>query len=190
MREQASEEVAMKFDQEYDVVEVGKLEEHPQNPRVGNVDVIDESMEVNGWYGAVVAQKSTGFILAGNHRFRVAKERGAKTIPVIYRDVDDETAIRILLVDNKSADAGGYDEALLAELLEGLETLDGTGYGLGALEDGESPGEGEEGLEEGVPEDRYEPSYGVMVVCTDEDHQREVFDSLSEEDYELRVVAV
>ena len=186
----------MRVDQEYEVVAVGKLKEHPQNPRIGDVAVIDESIEANGWYGAVVAQKSTGYILAGNHRFRVAKARGAKEVPVIWRDVDDEAALRILLVDNKAADSGTYDEELLGELLSGLSSLDGTGFDLSAVEAAEGPLEGERGLEEGlpdegaIPDDVYTPSYGVMVVCKDEPDQQRVYEKLEKLGLELRVVAV
>lgn len=183
----------MKLEQEYEIVAVDDLKEHPQNPRRGDVEVIGESMDANGWYGVVVAQRSTGFILAGNHRYRVAKSKGAERVPVIWKEVDDQTALRILLADNKTADAGEYDEETLTELLSGLETLEGTGYGLAALEGAEESLEGENGAGEGsedpVPEDVYEPSYGVMVVCEDEAHQERVFAALSD-DYELRVVAV
>lgn len=181
----------MEVDQEYELVPVGKLREHPQNPRRGVVEVIDESIEANGWYGAVVAQRSTGYILAGNHRFRVAKKRGAKEIPTIWRDVDDEAAVRILLVDNKSADAGGYDEELLDELLSGLETLDGTGYGFD-LDDllPEEGAEGEEEVEEEVPDDQYTPQYAVIVICADEAHQEKTYEELVGAGHEVRVVAV
>ena len=183
----------MEVDQEYELVPVGKLREHPQNPRRGVVEVIDESIEANGWYGAVVAQRSTGYILAGNHRYRVAKKRGAKEIPTIWRDVDDDAAIRILLVDNKSADAGSYDEELLDELLSGLETLDGTGYGFDL--DDLLPEAGEEGEEEGegegeVPDDQYTPQYAVIVVCADEAHQEKTYEELVGAGHEVRVVAV
>lgn len=184
----------VEFDQEYELVEVDRLKEHPQNPRRGVEDAIDESIEVNGWYGAVTAQKSTGYILAGNHRYRVAVRRGAEMVPTIWRDVDDETALRILLADNRTADLGEYDEELLTELLEGLETLDGTGYGLAAVEAAEEAEKAERGPGEvpadEVPDDKYEPQYGVMVVCLDEADQERIYEKLSLEGYKLRVVAV
>lgn len=179
----------LKFDQEYEVVAVDRIQEHPQNPRKGVVEAIEDSIDENGWYGAVVVQKSTGYILAGNHRYRAAVKKGAKEIPVIYRDVDDETAIRILLADNKTAELGGYDEELLSELLSGLETLDGTGWGLTPVEESEESPEPEDGPEE-VPEDKYAPSYGVIVVCEDEGHQEKVYEELQEAGHQVRVVAV
>lgn len=183
--------MAVAIDQTYEVVRIDgdydPLKEHPKNPKKGDEELIDESIEENGWYGAVTVQRSTGYIIAGNHRYRVAKRKGAKELPVIWKDVDDETALKILLVDNKSSDAGDYDEALLEELLDGLENLKGTGYVLvSAQEQIESdasptppgePGDVNPGVldPDDIPDDQYTPQYGVMVVCKSESHQADVY---------------
>jgi hypothetical protein len=116
--------------QRYDpAVPIGQLIEHPENPRKGQVDLIGESITANGFYGAVYVQESTGRVIAGNHRLRAARAVGEATLPVIYLDVDDERARRILLVDNRAGDKAGYDDTLLAELLAGFDgDLSGTGY--------------------------------------------------------------
>lgn len=176
---------SMEIQQEYEVIRIdGRhdlLKEHPQNPNLGKIEVIEESIDVNGWYGAVIAQKSTGYILAGNHRYRVAKERGAKELPVIWKDVDDETALKILTVDNKSTRDGEVDEAKLEELLASLETLDGSGYVLASLQEQiEDEANGAEAKAEpapdaldpdDIPDDVHVPEYGIMVLCTDEADQ-------------------
>lgn len=119
-------------DQEYDVVALDALRPHPKNPRRGNVESIAESVSVNGFYGAVVAQRSTGYILAGNHRWKAASSAGMSSIPVIWLDCDDDAAHRILLVDNRTNDVAGYDNTALAEVLSQLALTDaalaGTGY--------------------------------------------------------------
>jgi DNA modification methylase len=125
-------------------VPTGDLKPHPKNPRKGNVGVIADSIRANGFYGAVVAQKSTGHILAGNHRWRAAQEAGMPDVPVLWVDVDDERALRILLADNRTSDVATNDPAVLAELLAGLPDLTGTGYqpdDLKSLLDGISPPE-------------------------------------------------
>ena len=126
-------------DQEYHLVRVDDLSPHPDNPRRGNVTAIGESMDDNGFYGALVAQKSTGHILAGNHRWMAAKEAGLDVLPVIWVDVDDERAKRILLADNRTNDLATYDESGLLELLEGLaltpDELAGTAFDDDALDD-------------------------------------------------------
>ena len=61
-------------------------------------------------------------------------ELGWTEIAATFVDVDEEQAKRIVLVDNRSNDLAGYDDGLLAELLEELPDLDGTGYDLAALD--------------------------------------------------------
>lgn len=96
------------------------------------MEKIGASIETNGFYGTIVAQKSTGYVLAGNHRLLAAKAAGAKTLDVAWVDVDDDRALRIMLVDNKSSDDASNDEAALGALLEELSAtelqLDGTGF--------------------------------------------------------------
>ncbi|WP_431928561.1 ParB/RepB/Spo0J family partition protein [Nonomuraea jabiensis] len=114
--------------QEYRMVAVGDLEPHPDNPHRGDVDVIVQSIKKHGFYGSVVAQKSRMRIVAGEHRWRGARKAGLKHVPTVIIDVDDETAQRIMLADNRLAEYGEYDDAKLAELLQGLPDLDGTGW--------------------------------------------------------------
>lgn len=140
------------------LVPVEELLPHPKNPRRGDIPVIAESIRENGFYGAVMVQLSSSRILAGEHRWRALQELYAAgetvrlvnandegeleyeelprgQIPALYLDVDDETALRILLVDNRGADVAGYDEAALAEILGGMDALEGTGYSVDDLED-------------------------------------------------------
>lgn len=108
---------------------VDKLIVHPNNPRVGNVDLIAESIENNGWFGTVVAQRSTGYVLAGNHRLMAAKTLGMTEVPVYWVDVDDATATRILLADNRTTELGFYDNDRLVSVLQSTDgDLIGTGW--------------------------------------------------------------
>jgi DNA modification methylase len=126
------------INKDLELVPVGELKLHPRNPRRGDVGLIQESILANGFYGAVVAQKSTGYVLAGNHRLKAAIEAGMEKVPVIWVDVDDERAVRILLADNRTSDIAGYDDRQLAELLKELNALPdrllGTGYDSDALD--------------------------------------------------------
>lgn len=115
----------------YEEVSIAVLSEHPRNPNQGDIGAIHTSIEANGFYGAVVAQKSSGYILAGNHRYRAAKQAGASTIPVIWLDVDDRQATKILLADNRTAELAHRDEESLSKILQELAAEDdllGTGY--------------------------------------------------------------
>tara|TARA_R110000824_G_scaffold188170_2_gene369508 strand:- start:1168 stop:1740 length:573 start_codon:yes stop_codon:yes gene_type:complete len=105
---------------------------HPDNPRQGDIGAIIESIEANGWFGTLVAQCSTGHVLAGNHRLQAASHLDIDKVPVHWVDVDDEAALRILLADNRTSDLATNDDAVMAELLTTLATTDiglpGTGY--------------------------------------------------------------
>lgn len=118
-------------EQTYRIAELSELREHPENPRQGDVGAIVTSVEANGFYGALIVQKSTSYVLAGNHRLKALRAQGAKRVPIIERDVDDRTAMRILLGDNRTADLATYDEDKLLELLlkaADEDNLVGTGY--------------------------------------------------------------
>lgn len=113
-----------------DNVEPKALREHPRNPNRGDLDAIEDSVRHNGFYGALVAQRSTGYILSGNHRWKVAQRLGLATVPVIYIDVDDDRALRILLADNRTSELAHRDPTTLLEL---LDELDATKDGLAGL---------------------------------------------------------
>jgi len=125
--------------QEYELVPIGAIQPHPRNVNVGDVEAIVESIRANQFFGACLVQRSSGNILAGKHRWLAAKECGLEMIPVIWTDVDDATALRMVLVDNRSCRIGIDDPALLAELLQEIQadagTLLGTGFDEAALDE-------------------------------------------------------
>jgi ParB-like chromosome segregation protein Spo0J len=116
---------------EVDEADVRSLIRHPLNPREGDVGAIAASIQRNGWFGTVVVQRSTNYVLAGNHRLEAAKMLGYETVPVYWVDVDDDTAKRILLADNRTSDLASYNLEQLAEVLKDLaltDDLEGTGW--------------------------------------------------------------
>lgn len=117
-------------------VALSSLKLHPENARRGNVRAIAESIDANGVYKPLIVQKSTRFILAGNHTYLAAKKSKLKRIDVYFVDVDDAAARRILVADNGTARDGGFDDDKLRSLLETIGTnggLGGTGYDEGFL---------------------------------------------------------
>ena len=186
----------------YELVDVGKIKPHPRNPRRGDLDALKDSVYANGFYGACVVQRSTGHILAGNHRFLAGKARGMKAVPVIWVDVDDDRALRILLADNRTADLADYDNAALAELLRDVEQ--GSGSYIGTGFDGAAVNELLEslGIETNLPGDGKNNgrpaaqrgkktltaglSYRVVVDCESEDHQAELLERFEGEGLKCR----
>ena len=121
-----------------ELVSLDALELHPDNPRQGDLGAIVTSIETNGWFGTLVAQRSTRRVLVGNHRLRAAQLVGLEEVPVHWIDVDEATARRILLADNRTSDLADYDRQDLAALLrEAAEADDllGTGFDAEDLDD-------------------------------------------------------
>lgn len=113
-------------------VPIDTLKPHPQNDNLGDTNAIAESIEANHFYGAVMVQESTRTIIAGEHRWKAAQHQGAISIPVVWANVDDETALSILTADNRVGDLGSTNQKKLLKLLKKLSTtktkLGGTGY--------------------------------------------------------------
>lgn len=121
-------------------VPVGKLKVFPGNPRVGDKKAIAQSLETNGQFAPIVVQRSTDYVLAGNHTYLAASEELQWThIKAVYVDVDDHMAKRIVAAANRTAMLGGFNDYLLADLLQDIADddmgLEGTGYDDAYLED-------------------------------------------------------
>lgn len=170
-------------------VPIDTLVPHPLNPRQGDVGAIGESIEENGWYGALVVQKSTQHILRGNHSTQAASQHGADWVPVLELDCDDETALSILLVDNRSADLATYNDPMLLDVLEALaraNKLAGTGY------DGDNIDELRKILNEAPPVTSSQlggVAYRIVIECDDEQHQAELLAKLQADGIDARAIA-
>ncbi|NKS98754.1 hypothetical protein GS498_20170, partial [Rhodococcus hoagii] len=114
---------------------VSDLVGYPGNARKGDVDLIAESLHKLGQYRPIVVTVAarprpaprTSYWRA-NHRCRPPRSSAGPTVDVHFVDVDDDTAARIVLVDNRSNDKAAYDNQALADLLQGLPDLDATGF--------------------------------------------------------------
>lgn len=150
---------------------------HPDNPNEGDIGKIVESIETNGWYGVIYRQRSTGYVLAGEHRIRAGAMCGMPELPVQWVNADDRRAAKILLIDNAGARAGAWNDSELAEMLSMLavddEGLAGTGF------DGDDLDDLLKLLEDLPPEPKERaPSYKVTVKCRDDEHRQQVLAQL------------
>lgn len=110
-------------------VKIDALKLHPDNPRRGDVPAIMRSLERFGQVKPIVVQRSTGYVVAGNHTLEAARRLGWPTIRVMIEDMDDDTARAYLIADNRTSDKGSYDRESLYNLLGSmLGDLAGTGW--------------------------------------------------------------
>lgn len=127
-----------------DAFPIDLLTPYRQNPREGDIGAIAESLQTHGQFRPLVVNRGSkasvkGEVLAGNHTLQAAVELGWDTIAVGWVDVDDDTAARIVLADNRTNDLATYDFPLLADLLAQLQAtplkLAGTGFTGDDLDD-------------------------------------------------------
>lgn len=109
-------------------VPIDGLVPYGANPRRGNTELIVDSLKHHGQYRPIVVRAKTFEVLAGNHTLAAARELGWDSIAATFVDVDDAEAARIVLVDNRAADLGSYDDEVLTALLASLPDTSGTGF--------------------------------------------------------------
>ena len=173
----------------------GQIPGLPINPRQwtkGDVDKIAASLkETPELFDArpvlVVPHGGKYIILGGNLRYEGARVNKEKEVPAIIfpEDTPIEKLKEVVIKDNGSFGAWDYDE--LADKWDDLPLTD---WGVPAWEtpEGESPITDE-------PSDKpydfnYQQQFGVIVTCKDELEQQAVYDRLTGEGFECRVVSV
>lgn len=169
------------------MVPIETVQQYPGNPNNGDIEAISESIQVNGLYAGVIVQRSTGYILAGNHRYAALASLGATHIPVDYVDVDEVAAKRIVLADNRTTRLGRDDPSDLLQLLKDLNDSDlgliGTGFTI------EDMGEIVDETENiGFGEPVVAVGYQVVVDLRTEDEANLLADSIRGEYPDVRVI--
>lgn len=106
------------------LVPIDQVQQHPDNPNNGDDENLVESIKVNGFVTAITADAKTGYIIAGNTRYRALHALGATEIPVLWVDHWEGTdSVRYLIGDNASGRRAVMDDAAaLAILTELRET--------------------------------------------------------------------
>lgn len=101
---------------------------------MGDVGAISESLKRFGQLRPVVVRGSR--IVAGHHVVLAARALGWSHVAVLDVEFADEDEARAFLIaDNRTAELGWTDDALLVAQLEALESRDGTGYSEEDLDD-------------------------------------------------------
>lgn len=154
-------------------VSISELKFYPGNARRGDIDLIAESLEKLGQYKPIVVNKD-GTILAGNHTVMAAQRLGWETIDVHRVDVDDDTAKRIVIVDNKANDQSTYDVEDLVNLLTELPTLEATGF---TRDEVDQLLESLDDIDAEIPEHPAEPTpegFNLLVECENAEEQARI----------------
>lgn len=95
-----------------------------------NMEAITDSLREFGQYKPIVIQKSTRRILAGNARYEALKKLGVQDIACVEADVDNITATRIALTDNRTAELAEWDFNALSALFNRIDDAPLPGWSM------------------------------------------------------------
>lgn len=102
-----TKQVVKEVVKEVDTIDINKIEPNNNQPRKNfNEDKIHElaeSIKQHGLIEPLIVQKGKkGFytIIAGERRWRAAREAGVKEIPVVVKDYSDQQVMEIALIEN------------------------------------------------------------------------------------------
>lgn len=114
-----TKQVVKEVVKEVDTIDINKIEPNNNQPRKNfNEDKIHElaeSIKQHGLIEPLIVQKGKkGFytIIAGERRWRAAREAGVKEIPVVVKDYSDQQVMEIALIENiQREDLNAIEEA-------------------------------------------------------------------------------
>lgn len=107
-------------------VPIDELKPFAKNPRKiseAGLEKIRRSIEQFGFANPILVQQGTNVIIAGHQRWKAAKAAGLDRVPVVYLDMDDETAKAYNIADNRTAEEAEWEPALLSELMSELKDI-------------------------------------------------------------------
>ena len=161
---------------------------YENNPRHNDnaVDYVANSIKEFGFKVPIIIDKEN-VIVTGHTRLKAAEKLGLKQVPVIMADDLTEEQIKAFrLADNKVAQFSTWDMEKLDLELEDIK-IDMIEFGFDDL----NIVEDDEPIDETTDTHfNYKEQYGVIVMCKTEEEQEAIFNKLTEEGYECKVVAV
>jgi ParB-like nuclease domain len=100
---------------------------NPRNPRRHSDEQIERlmaSLRRDGQTKPVLARLANHMLIAGHGVTRAAIQLGWTEIRALLWDVDQATADRVMLADNRLGDLSEHDAGRVAELLRGMDPTD------------------------------------------------------------------
>lgn len=112
-------------------VPLGTVQMDPHNARrrtPKNLEAIKNSLTKFGQRKAIVVNKATGYIEAGNGTYQAAQELGWQEIAAIFVEDGDKEAKAYAIADNRTSELAEWDEDELLAQLQDLEDTSELGF--------------------------------------------------------------
>jgi hypothetical protein len=185
-----------------------------RNPKSHDHELLSRSFRRFGFVEPMIRDDRTGRLVAGHGRLdelRMARARdrelapngvrvdddGTWLVPVLvgWSSADDVEAQAYIVASNRTVEAGGWDDSILADVLADLESsgadaFEGIGYSLDdalAMLSARLGDDGDDEHGDGSPQlDGLR--YRVVVDCDDEAHQASLIEALTADGLSVRAV--
>lgn len=161
---------------------------YENNPRKNDeaVDYVANSIKEFGFKVPIIIDKDN-VVVTGHTRLKASQKLGLEKVPVIYADDLTEEQIKAFrIADNKVAEYSTWDLDKLDLELEDIN-FDMSDFGFADLEVNVDEDTNNEVSE---PNFNYKEQYGVIVMCKSEEEQEKIYNRLTEEGFECKVVSV
>lgn len=155
---------------------------HPSNFRIHPTTqqkALEGAINDLGYLAPVICNERTQHVLDGHLRISLALRRDEPTIPVVWVDLPEELEAEALLTIDPIAALAAADKANLDSLLREVETGDAAVQQLLANLAADSGLDAVQSRE--VESFDVNPNlvYNIIITCVDDDHQRELLESLT-----------
>ncbi len=171
-----------------------ELRPHPKNWRThpaAQRDALRGVLAEIGYADALLARElDDGSLQLIDGHLRAETTPDAE-VPVLVLDVTEAEAEKLLAVHDPLAAMAARDDERLAELLEGIETdNEALARLLSSLAAGEAPPLEEPSEPPDAADLQIAESWQVLVSCRDEDDQRRLYERLTTDGYDCRLLTL
>lgn len=182
-----------------ELVDIINLVPNPRNPNQHpkkQIELLAKIIKNQGWRAPITVSSRSGFIVRGHGRLLAAQSLGISQVPIDRQDYENEAAEWAdLVADNRIAELSQVDNELLENLISELKTedidLELTGFNEKEID--KILGVDDSAYDEAETKEakfNYQEQYGVIVMCSNEAHQEQVYTQLKEMGFDCKVVSV
>ena len=171
-------------------VSIDSLTPWDKNPRRNASAVADVAKSIKrfGFGSPILVRDADSVVIAGHTRLLAARSLGLDKVLIRRLDLDPAEARALALADNKLGEIAEWDEALLSEVIQGLdaESVDFDGLGFSDEELAELLGDVSSEDDSAGDSELGDLDFKVIVDCSSEEHQAQMLHKFEMEGLECR----
>ena len=162
---------------------------HPQR----NLEIVKASLDGFGQQKPIVVD-AQGTCIAGNGTLLAAQALGWMHIAIVRSGLTGADARAYSIADNRASDTSEWNELVVAEHLAALQNDETVNHALTGFNDSEI----DQFISEAVgmadqsepPDVQIKDTYQLLVACNDEADQKHLYDRLTQDGYQCRVLTL